>query len=586
MSNEEKKDIEDKINDAMAKIVSDTVGDVQPEKKTDPSDSHVTAENSKSAGHSKSARPSNVSHARSARPSDGSGTSRSGRPSGNGTVTSKSARPKKISYVPIDESEFAPIVLPKKKKHKALRVTGMIAAMVLVAAGCAYAGVSYYYTNHFFEGTTINGINSSNKTAYEVEQEIASKMADYSIEIKARDQEAQTITGSDIDYRYISSGEILNLLKEQKPYEWVKGFFEKTTYTAKEETAFDKTKLENEVKSLNCAQKENQVAPENAYVSFNNSEFTIVPETAGSELKVKEAYQMISEAISSDDAEVDLGSNPDAYVTADITSDSADLQATVDAYNNFAKASITYTFGDETVTLDGNTIKDWLQFDEKGQLIQDDASFKQHIVDYVAQLAAAHDTVGTERQFQTTSGRTVSVYGSAYGWKIDQDGEVAQLTQEIQSGTQTTREPVYSMRANSYGVNDLGNTYIEVDLTEQYMWYYQDGNVIFESDIVSGLASDPERKTPPGIFTMYYKKSPDVLRGTKKADGTYSYEQPVTYWMPFNGGIGFHDADWQPYFGGDRYLTGGSHGCINMPPDKAGELYNIIQYNVPIICFY
>ncbi len=41
---------------------------------------------------------------------------------------------------------------------------------------------------------------------------------------------------------------------------------------------------------------------------------------------------------------------------------------------------------------------------------------------------------------------------------------------------------------------------------------------------------------------------------TKKADGTYSYEQPVTYWMPFNGGIGFHDADWQPYFGGDRYL--------------------------------
>lgn len=586
MSNEEKKDIEDKINDAMAKIVSDTVGDVQPEKKSDPSDSHVTAENSKSAGHSKSARPSNVSHARSARPSDGSGTSRSGRPSGNGTVTSKSARPKKISYVPIDESEFAPIVLPKKKKHKALRVTGMIAAMVLVAAGCAYAGVSYYYTNHFFEGTTINGINSSNKTAYEVEQEIASKMADYSIEIKARDQEAQTITGSDIDYRYISSGEILNLLKEQKPYEWVKGFFEKTTYTAKEETAFDKTKLENEVKSLNCAQKENQVAPENAYVSFNNSEFTIVPETAGSELKVKEAYQMISEAISSDDAEVDLGSNPDAYVTADITSDSADLQATVDAYNNFAKASITYTFGDETVTLDGNTIKDWLQFDEKGQLIQDDASFKQHIVDYVAQLAAAHDTVGTERQFQTTSGRTVSVYGSAYGWKIDQDGEVAQLTQEIQSGTQTTREPVYSMRANSYGVNDLGNTYIEVDLTEQYMWYYQDGNVIFESDIVSGLASDPERKTPPGIFTLYYKKSPDVLRGTKKADGTYSYEQPVTYWMPFNGGIGFHDADWQPYFGGDRYLTGGSHGCINMPPDKAGELYNIIQYNVPIICFY
>ena len=65
------------------------------------------------------------------------------------------------------------------------------------------------------------------------------------------------------------------------------------------------------------------------------------------------------------------------------------------------------------------------------------------------QLAADHDTVGTERQFQTTSGRTVYVYGSAYGWKIDQDKEVAQLMQEIQSGTQTTREPVIFYEGNA-----------------------------------------------------------------------------------------------------------------------------------------
>ena len=410
-------------------------------------------------------------------------------------------------------------------------------------------------------------------------------MADYSIEIKARDQEAQTITGSDIDYRYISSGEILNLLKEQKPYEWVKGFFEKTTYTAKEETAFDKTKLENEVKSLNCAQKENQVAPENAYVSFNNSEFTIVPETAGSELKVKEAYQMISEAISSDDAEVDLGSNPDAYVTADITSDSADLQATVDAYNNFAKASITYTFGDETVTLDGNTIKDWLQFDEKGQLIQDDASFKQHIVDYVAQLAAAHDTVGTERQFQTTSGRTVSVYGSAYGWKIDQDAEYNALITNIQNAETVTREPNYSSRAATHDANDWGTTYAEVDLTAQHMYFIQNGQIAMQCDIVTGNPNKGNA-TPQGMYSLYYKQQNQVLRGKKLEDGTYEYESPVDYWMPFNGGIGFHDASWQSAFGGVRYQTYGSHGCVNMPPASAGELYNLIQAGTPIICHY
>ena len=505
---------------------------------------------------------------------------------GQSIRTSKSARPGTITYVPIDKSEFRSTVSSDKKKNKIMKIVVMLIVTILVMSCCVYAGISYYYSYHFFLGTTINGIDSSNKTAYEVEQEIAGKKDNYVIQVSARMQEPQTITGKDIDYQYISSGEILQLLKTQKPWEWIRVFFETKNYMVQEETVFSREKLEEQVSSLNCAQKENQIAPENAYVSFANSEFTIVPETEGSELNAREAYQMISGAIDNEAADVDLGSNPKAYKKADVTKESSELQNMVNTYKNLTKANITYTFGDETVTLDGNTIKNWLQFDEKGQLLQNDEAFRQHVVDYVAQLAADHDTVGTERQFQTTSGRTVYVYGSAYGWKIDQDKEVAQLMQEIQSGTQTTREPVYSMRANAHGINDLGDTYIEVDLTEQYMWYYQNGNIIFQSEIVSGLPSDPDRKTPPGIFTLNSKSSPSVLRGEMTANGTYSYEQPVTYWMPFNGGIGFHDADWQPYFGGDRYLTGGSHGCINLPPENAGQLYSLIQYDVPIICFY
>lgn len=505
---------------------------------------------------------------------------------GQSIRTSKSARPGTITYVPIDKSEFRSTVSSDKKKNKIMKIVVMLIVMILVMSWCVYAGISYYYSYHFFLGTTINGIDSSNKTAYEVEQEIAGKKDNYVIQVSARMQEPQTITGKDIDYQYVSSGEILQLLKTQKPWEWIRGFFETKNYMVQEETVFSREKLEEQVSSLNCAKKENQIAPENAYVSFSNSEFTIVPETEGSELNAKEAYQMISGAIDSEAADVDLGSNPKAYKEADVTRDSSELQNMVNMYNSLAKANITYTFGDEMVTLDGNTIKNWLQFDEKGQLLPDDRAFRQHVVDYVAQLAADHDTVGTERQFETTSGRTVYVYGSAYGWKIDQDKEAAQLMQEIQSGTQITREPVYSMRANAHGINDLGDTYIEVDLTEQYMWYYQNGNIIFQSEIVSGLPGDPDRKTPPGIFTLNSKSSPSVLRGEMTANGTYSYEQPVTYWMPFNGGIGFHDADWQPYFGGDRYLTGGSHGCINLPPENAGQLYSLIQYDVPIICFY
>lgn len=501
----------------------------------------------------------------------------------------KSARPGPVIYVPMDEldqnSDVPPGTRAKKKTHKGLKIFGLVMLMIIVLGGCAYGGISYYFTDRFFEGTWINGVDCSQKTAYEVEQLMAEKLSEYSIEVSSRNIAAQTIRGEDIDYQYMSTGEILQLLKKQKPYEWIRGLYEQKSYTVSENVGYNKTLLQEQLKSLNCAQAENQVEPENAYVAFRDNQFVIVPETEGSKLNIKEAYKLLDAAVEANEASIDFSDNQDAYVSAEVTQDDPALQSALEACNNYTKASITYTFGDQSTTLDGNTIKDWLQFDEKGQLVWDDNSFQQHVADYVAQIAATYDTVGTEREFQATSGRTVYVSSSVYGWKIDQAAETAQLSQEIQSGTQTTREPVYSQTANAYGVNDLGNTYIEVDLSEQHMYYYQDGVNIFESDFVSGNMSYADRQTHAGIFTLYYKKSPDVLRGGQKGTANY-YEQPVQYWMPFDGGIGFHDADWRDEFGGDIYLTSGSHGCINLPPENAEVLYDLIQYDVPIVCFY
>ena len=501
----------------------------------------------------------------------------------------KSARPGPVIYVPMDEldqnSDVPPGTRAKKKTYKGLKIFGLVMLMIIVLGGCAYGGISYYFTDRFFEGTWINGVDCSQKTAYEVEQLMAEKLSEYSIEVSSRNIAAQTIRGEDIDYQYMSTGEILQLLKKQKPYEWIRGLYEQKSYTVSENVGYNKTLLQEQLKSLNCAQAENQVEPENAYVAFRDNQFVIVPETEGSKLNIKEAYKLLDAAVEANEASIDFSDNQDAYVSAEVTQDDPALQSALEACNNYTKASITYTFGDQSTTLDGNTIKDWLQFDEKGQLVWDDNSFQQHVADYVAQLAATYDTVGTEREFQATSGRTVYVSSSVYGWKIDQAAETAQLSQEIQSGTQTTREPVYSQTANAYGVNDLGNTYIEVDLSEQHMYYYQDGVNIFESDFVSGNMSYADRQTHAGIFTLYYKKSPDVLRGGQKGTANY-YEQPVQYWMPFDGGIGFHDADWRDEFGGDIYLTSGSHGCINLPPENAEVLYDLIQYDVPIVCFY
>lgn len=94
----------------------------------------------------------------------------------------------------------------------------------------------------------------------------------------------------------MSTGEILQLLRKQKPYEWVKGLYEQKSYTVDENVGYNKTLLQEQLKSLNCAQAENQTEPENAYVAFQNNAFVIVPETEGSKLNIKEAYNVLKAA--------------------------------------------------------------------------------------------------------------------------------------------------------------------------------------------------------------------------------------------------------------------------------------------------
>ena len=438
----------------------------------------------------------------------------------------------------------------------------MIPVIIVFFAMAGYAGMSYYYSDRFFRGTTINGINCSGKTSEEAEQAVAKKAEDYLLEVKARNLKSQSINGKLIGYRYVSDGSISQYLDEQKPYKWVRGFWKKQNYTAKENMTYDKVKLKEQLEKLECVKKENQTAPEDAYVAYvayKDSKFEIVPETEGNTLDFNGAYQALSEAVASKKRTIDLNSCPAVYVKAAVMKDDPDLKNSLEKCQNLIRTKIVYIFGEETVTLEGDEIRNWLIFDERGRLQKNEDELRQCVAEYVAQLAATHDTVNTEREFCTTSGRTVQI----------------------------NREPVYAMRVNARGMNDIGNTYIEVDLSAQHLYYYQDGSIILESDIVSGDMQYAERQTPPGIFQLYYKKSPSVLKGKMLENGKYEYERPVTYWMPFNGGIGFHDASWQPYFGGNRFREGGgSHGCINLPADKAAELYNRIDESVPIVCFY
>ena len=181
--------------------------------------------------------------------------------------------------------------------------------------------------------------------------------------------------------------------------------------------------------------------------------------------------------------------------------------------------------------------------------------------------------------------------GGTYGWSIDEDTEFQTIMNALNNQEVIAKEPQYynSGTAVSHSMPDWGSTYAEVDLSAQHMWYVVNGAVALESDVVTGLPI-PSRVTPEGVYSILEKKLDKVLVGEKDpATGKPEYETPVSYWMRITWqGVGFHDATWQRNFGGAlNQISGiGSHGCVNMPLDKAKALYDMIEVGVPVIIYY
>lgn len=328
-----------------------------------------------------------------------------------------------------------------------------------------------------------------------------------------------------------------------------------------------------------------RVVTEDAQLVEKDGVFVIQPEVYGNDLDDTELEELVKKTIDEEltnasvETVITVPITADYYKKPQILQDDAGLNEKLTLYNRFCQAEITYTFGEQKEVLDWNTIKDWLVPEDTENPISEDA-----IYNYVYNMAVRYDTIYVNREFETTYGYTVTLPSNDYGYQIDQDAEFAQLKADIYANAAVEREPVYAIRGYSRnGYDDLNGTYVEVDLTGQYLWFYKDGEQIVESPVITGMPKD-DRETAEGAFAIPYKASPFNLKGGG-SDGTDSWDVEVRYWMPFHEGQGLHDADWQGSFGGDAYLTRGSHGCVNLPVDVAAIIYEYMEENVAIILY-
>ena len=200
---------------------------------------------------------------------------------------------------------------------------------------------------------------------------------------------------------------------------------------------------------------------------------------------------------------------------------------------------------------------------------------------YFEALKAKYDTPVGEVVFKTHKGDVLHIKTDYCGWHMNIDMTVQLFEQAVDQGEKVF-EPAWNSGLVYSSESEVGTSYLEVDIQEQKVYLYSKGELILVTDCVTGNA-DGSSDTTPGCYQLYYKTLDTVLKGEDNYG--YKYEQPVHYWMPFNGAQGLHDATWRSEFGGSIYLTNGSHGCVNLPLSAAEKIYQEVYMWYPVILY-
>jgi lipoprotein-anchoring transpeptidase ErfK/SrfK len=456
-----------------------------------------------------------------------------------------------------------------KKRKYLLLVSGMPLIFVLLI----YLWISLRFMTTYCYGTLINGMDCTGKSETYVRDELLKGLESYQLVIKDRDGNTFTINGKDIALKWELGDTLNEIKKNQNSFTWIiDGIQKKNQHNIDVLVSFDEASLKKKMEQFGLENVSEIVEPQNAYINLDSDGYRIIPDEPGNQINQDRLFELVMESLNSRDLVINLV-ELGCYNMAEITKDSQILLDTMTTIQAFESTNITYNFEGENETLTKEQIDAMIQIKDNVASIS-----TKKVEEYIQTLKDKYDTVGNERDFVTSDGRKIKVSKGNYGWSINKKEEAKWLVGALNNNEQTKRVPEYETTALRRGISDIGSTYIEVDMTKQHMWFYQEGNLIIDTDVVTGNTSKGNG-TPAMVAYVRYKERNATLNGE-------NYSTPVSYWMPIYKNIGIHDASWRSDFGGQIYKTSGSHGCINTPFNVVKIIYDKVDIGTPVILYY
>ena len=440
----------------------------------------------------------------------------------------------------------------KNASNKGLIITTCVLSCILGV----YLLMTLYFNSHFFFRTSINNISISGKSNKSAQELMSNNANAYVLTIEERNNKTETITGESISLKYDFSNNIDRILKSQNPFLWISSIFRHKNYEFTDGINYDESLLNKYISELDA---------------LNDGKYEIIKEDIGNKVNRDLLNSKILEKIISANKTLNLDEEG-CYESPIYTSKSKEVIAAKDTADKYVKVKITFNVNGNSENIDGNMISQWIVVGEDFNVsLNEDA-----IREYTNQLGDKYDNIGETRTVTRWSGEQIKISTTPGIYYVDRNTTISEIEDAIKSGKSVTKDLTFKTptATDEYVLN----TFVEVDLTNQTVIYYKNGEVITQGNVVTGNVSQGHA-TPAGVYKLDWKAKDYVLRGQ-------GYASPVNFWMPFNGGIGLHDASWRSQFGGSIYKTNGSHGCVNMTYSVAKAIYDNIEEHTTIICKY
>ena len=490
----------------------------------------------------------------------------------------------------------------KKKSIKLL----VVLACVLMALGMAGCGKKAYKT--FPEKYKLASVDVGGMTADEAKKAIKTAVGKYKISVKL-DDASFDMTAKDLGLKYNDKADLQELInaanKDKKPEKQVKlfkmdksdeletalvdSYITAKTQSQSDATAQSDTDAEANDDEQKKAEADTQtfdirsIVPYRATIAYNAEagQFEGVDGVSGDAPVYDNAATNLTSAVKELKDKVELTSAT-GYVDGEKATDSEQVKNALKEANAYLDVTVTCNFtpatGEAATEAVGkDQIAQWLIVGNDGLSVSLDG---ENMATYCTELAKKHDVSKKKTgQFKTTGGSIINVPVASSGQTVDGNKLYEAIAEAINNKKSATVEAVYS-EAKEEETGEYvtyGGNYCEVDLTNQMVYVYKNGELVVSSQCVTGCISKGHG-TPTGVYSIFSRDKDRYLRG----DG---YKSWVNFFIPFNGGIGFHDASWRSTFGGNIYMYSGSHGCINMPYSAAKKLYENVTLDEKVIVY-